>query len=198
MMRWHRRLYDWVLHWASTPSAGTALFLLALAESSFFPIPPDVLLAAVVMSDRRRTWRSVLLCTLGSVVGGALGYCIGWGFWEATKGFFFRFVPGFTPAVYARVAGLYEHYNFWVVFTAGFTPIPYKVFTIGAGVAIISFPTFLLASTISRGGRFLLVASLFHHYGPPIRGFVDRYLGWLTVAFVTLLVGGFAVLSYLG
>jgi membrane protein YqaA with SNARE-associated domain len=196
MMRWHRRLYDWVLHWAGTPSASTALFLLALAESSFFPVPPDLLLAAVVLSDRRRTWRSVLLCTLGSVVGGIIGYGIGWGFWEASQGFFYRYV--FSHAVYARVAGLYEQYNFWVVFAAGFTPIPYKVFTIAAGVAAISLPTFLLASTLSRGARFLLVASLFHHYGPPIKTFVDRYLGWLTVLFVALLLGGFWALSYIG
>jgi len=193
VLRWHRRLYDWVLHWASTPSAMTALFLLALAESSFFPIPPDVLLAAVVLSDRRRAWRAAALCTVGSVIGGALGYMIGLGFWDATQDFFYNHV--FSREAYEYVRGLYETWNFWVVFIAAFTPIPYKVFTIAGGVARISFPTFLIASAVGRGARFVLVTWLFHHYGPPIRGFVDRYLGWLTLLFVALLVGGFAALS---
>ena len=194
-MRWYRKLYDWVLHWAATPTAGAALFLLSLAESSFFPIPPDVLLIAIVMADRRRAWKAATICAAGSVLGGAIGYLIGWGFWEAAGSFFYRWVPGFTPEIYAHVAGLYESHNFWVVFTAGFTPIPYKVFTIGAGIAKISFPIFVFASAISRSARFFIVAALLHRYGPPVRGFIDRWLGWLMLAFVLLVVLGFLARS---
>jgi membrane protein YqaA with SNARE-associated domain len=195
--RWYRRLYDWVLEWASTPSASVALFLLAFAESSFFPIPPDVLLIGIVLADRNSAWRSAAITTTGSVLGGLLGYFIGWGFWGVTADFFYRWVPGFTPEIYARVAELYEQHNFWIVFTAGFTPIPYKVFTIGAGVAAISLPTFLVASALSRGARFLLVSALLHHFGAPIRKFIDRHLWWLTLLIAALLIGGFVVLSTL-
>ncbi len=192
---WYRRLYDWVLRWATTPSAGTALFVLAFAESSFFPIPPDVLLMAIVLADRERAWRSAWIATAGSVLGGLLGYLIGWGFWGAASDLFYRFVPGFTPETYARVSDLYERHNFWVVFTAGFTPIPYKVFTIAAGVARISVATFFIASAVSRGARFLLVAGLLYRFGPPIRRFIDRHLWWLSILFVALLIAGFAALS---
>lgn len=197
MMTWHRRLYDWVIQWAATPWAMTALFLLALAESSFFPVPPDVLLAAIIVADRRRAWQAIAVCSVGSVLGGALGYLIGLGFWEVVDTFFYRWIPGFTPEIYERVAGLYQEYGFVVVFTAGFTPIPYKVFTIAAGVAQISFPTFVLASFVGRTGRFLLVGALFYFFGPPIRSFVERYLGWVTLAFTVLLIGGFAALKLL-
>ncbi|MCZ6695179.1 MAG: DedA family protein [Acidobacteria bacterium] len=198
VIRWYRSLYDWTLRWASTRSAGIALFLLALAESSFFPIPPDVLLMAIVLADRHKAWRAAGIATAGSVIGGLIGYLIGWAFWSTMADLFYRWVPGFTPEVYARVAEHYEMHNFWVVFVAGFTPIPYKVITIGAGVAMISLPIFFVASALSRGARFLLVAGLLYHFGPPIRRFLDRHLWWLTLLFVALLIGGFVVLTSLG
>lgn len=198
VIRWYRSLYDWTLRWASTRSAGIALFLLALAESSFFPIPPDVLLMAIVLADRNKAWRAAGIATAGSVIGGLIGYLIGWAFWSTMADLFYRWVPGFTPEVYARVAEHYEMHNFWVVFVAGFTPIPYKVITIGAGVAMISLPIFFVASALSRGARFLLVAGLLYHFGPPIRRFLDRHLWWLTLLFVALLIGGFVVLTSLG
>ena len=198
VIRWYRSLYDWTLRWASTGSAGLALFLLALAESSFFPIPPDVLLIAIVLADRQKAWRAAGIATAGSVVGGLMGYLIGWAFWNSTAALFYRWVPGFTPEVYARVADLYETHNFWVVFAAGFTPIPYKVITIGAGVAMISLPIFFIASTLSRGARFLLVAGLLYRFGSPIRRFLDRHLWWLTLLFAALLIGGFVALTSLG
>ena len=130
----HRRIYDWTLAWAYRPSAAVALFLLSLAESSFFPVPPDVLLMPLVLGNRRKWFRYAFLCSLASVIGGVLGYCIGWGAWQAVDWIFFDYVPGFTPEVFATVRRQYERYNFWVVFTAGFTPIPFKVITITAGV----------------------------------------------------------------
>ncbi|MFQ5669909.1 MAG: YqaA family protein [Acidobacteriota bacterium] len=192
-----RRLYDWVLHWAATRHAVTALFLLALAEASFFPVPPDVLLLAVCLACPRHALRYAGICTGASVLGGVLGYVIGWGFWELSSAFFFAHVPGFTPGVFQKVADLYQRWDFWAVFAAGLTPIPYKVFTISAGVFSLNFPVFLLASLVSRGLRFGAEGFLILRFGAPVSDFIDRYFNWLSVAFAVLLVGGFAVVKYL-
>jgi membrane protein YqaA with SNARE-associated domain len=195
-MRLVRRLYDWVLHWAETPYGGPALFLLALVESSIFPVPPDVLLIALCIALPSRAWRFALLTSAGSVLGGLIGYGIGWGAWPFVDTFFFDYTPGFTPAVFERVQGLFAEYDFWVVFTAGFTPIPYKVITIGSGVFNINLPVFLVASVISRSLRFFLVAWLLHRYGSGMREFIDRYFNLLSIIFVLLLLGGFLLLKY--
>ena len=195
-MRLIRRLYDWVLHWAETPYGGPALFLLALVESSVFPIPPDVLLIALCIALPMRAWRFALLASAGSVLGGLIGYGIGWGAWSIVDTFFFAYIPGFTPAVFERVQGLFAAYDFWVVFTAGFTPIPYKVITIGSGVFNINLVVFTLASLISRSLRFFLIAWLLHHYGAGVRGFIDRYFNLLCLLFMLLLIGGFLLLKY--
>jgi membrane protein YqaA with SNARE-associated domain len=192
-----RKLYDWVLHWAETPYGGPALFLLALVESSVFPIPPDVLLIALCISLPTRAWRFALMASAGSVLGGLLGYGIGWGAWPLVNEFFFHYIPGFTPEVFSRVQELFAEYGFWVVFTAGFTPIPYKVITIGSGVFQIHLVVFLVASLVSRSLRFFLVAWLLHRYGPDMRDFIDRYFNLLSVLFVVLLLGGFVVLKFL-
>ena len=196
-MRLIRAIYDWVLHWAATPYATYALFLLALAEASFFPIPPDVLLLAICLSRPARSLRYAGICTLGSVLGGMAGYAIGWGLWELTSGFFFAYVPGFTPEVFERVAGLYQRWDFWAVFVAGLTPIPYKVFTIAGGVFGINFPVFVLASILSRALRFGIEGYLIMRFGPPIKGFIDRYFNWLSLAFAVLLIGGFLLVTYI-
>jgi len=195
-MRIFRRLYDWVLHWAETPYGALALFLLAVAESSVFPVPPDVLLIALSISLPHRAWYYATICSLGSVIGGVIGYLLGWGFWTLLADFFFTYVPGFTPQLFARVQALYAEHDFWVVFAAGFTPIPYKVITIAAGVFLINFPVFVLASVIGRSARFFLVAGLIRRYGPGIRSFVDRYFNLLSLLFLLLLIGGFLVLKY--
>ena len=195
-MRVFRRLYDWVLHWANTPYGAPALFLLALVESSVFPVPPDVLLIALSISLPHRAWYYATICSLGSVIGGVIGYLLGWGFWTLLADFFFTYVPGFTPQLFARVQALYAEHDFWVVFAAGFTPIPYKVITIAAGVFLINFPVFVLASLIGRSARFFLVAGLIRRYGPGIRSFVDRYFNLLSLLFLILLLGGFLVLKY--
>ena len=195
-MRMIRRLYDWVLHWAETPYGGPALFFLALIESSVFPVPPDVLLIALCIALPSRAWRFALLASAGSVLGGLLGYGIGWGAWPLVNSFFFDYIPGFTPHVFAKVQSLFEAYGFWVVFTAGFTPIPYKVITIGSGVFQINLVIFLIASLISRSLRFFLVAWLLHRYGPGMRDFIDRYFNLLSIVFLILLLGGFLLLKY--
>lgn len=194
---WIRRLYDWVLHWADTPHGTTALFVLSAAESSFFPIPPDPLLVALCLGAAKRSLRFAAVATVASVVGGIIGYGIGAGAWHLVDGLFFAWVPGVTPEAFERVQGLYERYDFWAVFMAGLTPIPYKVFTLSSGVFEINFGVFVVASILSRGLRFFAVAALIYRFGPPIARFIDRYFDLLAVAFAVLLVAGFVVVKML-
>jgi len=189
-----RRLYNWVLHWAETPYGVWALFLLAFAESSFFPIPPDVLLIALALSIPARSFWYASVCTLGSVLGGLAGYAIGFGFWAATKNLFIPYV--FSQATFDYVVELYKHHDFWIVFIAAFTPIPYKVITISAGVCSINLVMFIIASVVGRAGRFFLVAGMIRLFGPPIRRFIERYFDLVTIVFTVLLIGGFVVLRY--
>jgi len=188
-------LYHWILDWAGKPQAGVALFILAFAESSFFPIPPDVLLIAMVVAKNKKWIKYFAICLLGSVLGGMLGYAIGWGAWQAVSGWFFQYV--FSEAAFGKVQALYQEYDFWAVFAAGFTPVPYKVFTIAGGVAQINFGTFVLASCLSRGARFFLIALLLRLFGPSIQSFIERYFNLLAILFFVLLVGGFVLLKYL-
>lgn len=197
-----RKIYDWVLHWADTPWGLTALFILAFAESSFFPIPPDVLLIACCLGAPKRSFRFAAVCTVASVLGAIAGYAIGHYAWLESGGgftpfaeFFFRNV--FTIDAYHSVEAMYNQYDFWIVFTAGFTPIPYKLITITSGVFNIDFVMFLVASIIGRGGRFFLVAFLIWRFGPSIKGFIDKYFNLLAIAFTVLLVGGFVLLKYI-
>lgn len=191
-----RRLYDWVLHWARTPYGMPALFLLALAESSVFPIPPDPLLMALCLGAPSRSFRFAAVATLASVAGGIAGYALGAGAWSLVGDWFFTHVPGVTPDAFDRVGALYERWDFLAVFLAGLTPIPYKVFTLSAGVFGISFPVFVLASAISRGLRFFVEAALIYHFGAPIAAFIDRWFNWLAWAFGILVVLGFAVIEW--
>ena len=190
-----RKLYDWVMHWAETVYGTLALFILAFAESSFFPVPPDVLLIALAISKPKRSFYFALICSVGSVAGGIFGYYIGWGLWIFMQDIFFNYVPGFTHAGFERVKTLYDQYNFWVVFSAGFTPIPYKIITVSAGVFKINFLIFAVASVISRSARFFLVGSLIYIFGEKIKNFTDRYLNILSILFFILLVLGFLVLK---
>ncbi len=193
-MNWLRKLYDWVLTWAASPYAVPALFMLAFAESSFFPVPPDVLLIALAISVPERAFFFALICAVGSVLGGVGGYIIGYGFMEAVGDRIIHFY-GFAEQ-WARVGDMYNRYAGWAVGIAGFTPIPYKVFTIAAGAFKINFPIFLVASAISRSARFFLLALLIYHFGPPIRLFIDKYFNLLVIAFTVLLLGGFLLIKY--
>lgn len=193
-----RRLYDWVLHWADTPYAIPALFALSFAESSFFPIPPDVLLIALCIGEVNKSYRFATWCSIASVLGGIAGYGIGMYLWDidALRNFFYTWVPGVNEKNVASVSRLYEQYNFWVVFVAAFTPIPYKVITILAGVCGIHFGMFVLASAIGRSARFFLVAWLFRTYGPPIKDFIERRFALVTIAVTVVGVLGFVALKY--
>ncbi len=196
-MRFLRKLYDWVLHWAETPYGPLVLFFLALAESSFFPIPPDALLIALCLGAIKKSWRFALIASLASILGGIIGYLIGYAVWQPVSPFFFNYVPGFTEANFQKVMLHYQKSGFWYVFMAGFTPIPYKIFTISSGVFKLNFPMFVLASAISRSLRFFLVAGLFRKFGPSIKSFIDRYFNWLALLFFILIFGGFLVIKYM-
>jgi membrane protein YqaA with SNARE-associated domain len=191
-----RRLYDWVLHWAHTPYGMPALVLLTFAESSFFPIPPDPLLVALCIAAPRRSLVFAAAATAASVLGGMAGYWIGAGGWQLAQDFFFTYVPGVSPEAFGSVQALYDRWDFWAIFLAGLTPIPYKVFTLSAGVFRINFPIFIVASVLSRGLRFFVVAALIHRYGAPISDFIDRHFNRLTIAFGALIVLGFVVIEF--
>ncbi len=193
-MRPIRRMYDWVLSWAHTRYGTPALATLSFAESSVFPIPPDVLLIALCLGDRRKWVWFAAMCSLASLLGGLLGYLIGWGFWSVVDQWFYAYVPGFTPEAFEKVQGLYEKWDFWIVFIAAFTPIPYKVITITAGVFGINLAAFSVATAIGRSARFFLVAFLIYWFGEPITRFIDKWFNWLTLLFVALLIGGFLAL----
>lgn len=192
-----RRLYDWVLHWADTPYGSPALFGISVAESSFFPLPPDPLLLALSLGKPKRALRFAAMATIGSVVGGIIGYAIGATAWSAAGDWFFQYVPGVSQEAFDNVEGLFERWGFAFVFLAGLTPVPYKVFTLSSGVFGLSFPIFVLASILSRGLRFFAVAGLVYAFGPSIQGFIDKYFNQLAIVFSVLVVAGFAVIELL-
>jgi membrane protein YqaA with SNARE-associated domain len=194
-MRWLRQLYDWTMKWADTPQSLWALFLIAFAESSVFPIPPDVLLIAIVASNTGRWLSAAAICTLGSVFGAMLGYAIGWGF-MATLG---QAIVDFYQAqhYWDRVVGLYQgEWGVWFLAAAAFTPIPYKVATIAAGATLMPFVPFVLVSMLGRAGRFFLVAALLRVFGGAVRSTIERNFDLAAALFMVLLVGGFVVLKY--
>lgn len=195
MLKIIRKTYDWVLHWAETPYGPWVLFILAFCESSFFPIPPDVLLIALAISIPSKSFIYALICSLGSVLGGAFGYYIGIELMD-TIGKPILEIYGVMDK-YEYIGELYNQYNAWAVGIAGFTPIPYKVFTIAAGAFKIDFFVFILASFISRSARFFIVSALIFKFGSPIKSFIDKYFNLLSILFVILLILGFIALKYI-
>jgi membrane protein YqaA with SNARE-associated domain len=183
------RLFHWVQGLAQSPNAGTALFFLAFAESSFFPIPPDVLLIPLCLGDPSRALWFALVCSLGSVLGGAAGYGIGF---YGGRPLLHRF---FAPEKLLAVERYFERYNAWAIGIAGLTPLPYKLFTLSGGAFAINFRVFLVASVLSRSLRFFAVAGLIYWFGEPIGAFIEKYFELLSVAFVVLLVGSFWIVG---
>ncbi|MFI3278249.1 MAG: YqaA family protein [Rikenellaceae bacterium] len=201
-MNFIKKIYEWTLGWSNSKWGWLALFVLAFAESSFFPIPPDVLLIALCLGAPALSFRFATISTIGSICGAIAGYTIGYFLWQNSAGeytalanFFFNHV--FSVDAFTRVEALYNQYNFWIVFTAGFTPIPYKVITISAGLFNIDFVMFIIASIVSRGARFFLVGTLIWRYGAPIKGFIDKYFNLLALLFTALLIGSFVLIKYL-
>ncbi len=193
-MRFLRKLYDWVLGWAYSPYSTPALFLLAFSESSFFPVPPDVLLIPLGLSKPKKSFYYATVSSIGSILGGAFGYLIGL-FLMNSVGIPILKAYGLMEK-YQYVSQLYNQYNALAVSVAGFTPLPYKLFTIAAGACRINFPVFIIASALSRSARFFLVSALVYAFGERARAFIDRYFNWLALAFGILLVGGFLVIKF--
>jgi membrane protein YqaA with SNARE-associated domain len=191
--RWLRQLYDWTLHWAEAPQAMSALFVIALAESSVFPIPPDVLLIAIVAA-RPDTWLlAASLCTAGSVAGAIVGYAIGSVFMAAVGQPIVNFYG--AQAHWDEVVRLYTgEWGVWFLAAAAFTPIPYKVATIAAGATAMPFAPFVLVSLVGRAGRFFLVSAILRVFGAPVRRTLEKHFDLAALIFLVLLVGGFVAL----
>jgi membrane protein YqaA with SNARE-associated domain len=190
-----RRLYDWTMALAARPRAEWALAGVAFAESSFFPIPPDILLIPMVLARRAKAWRYAAIATASSVIGGLAGYLIGAFLFEEIGRPLLEFY-GYT-ARFQEFANTYNEWGAWIVFAAGLTPFPYKVITIASGATGLDILVFMVASVAARGGRFFVVAALLYWIGPPVRAFIERRLGLVFTVFVVLLVGGFVVARYL-
>ena len=188
------RLYKWTMGLAAQPGALWALALVAFAESSFFPIPPDVLLIPMVLAARARAWVVAGVCTAASVAGGIAGYGIGFFLYDTVgRPLVDLFGGGHAFELFREN---YNEWGLWIVFTAGLTPLPYKVFTILSGVTQLDIGLFTLGSGISRGLRFFLEALLLWYVGEPIRAFVEGNLMVVTTVFLVLLIGSFLALRY--
>ncbi|MEN8198570.1 MAG: DedA family protein [Thermodesulfobacteriota bacterium] len=214
-----RRLYDWILHWADSKYGLPALMVLSFAESSFFPIPPDILLIALVLGATSRWYKYAFWCTVASVLGGFAGYGIGVFAWDTMGRWIVENVahvslvevggrmdialPHYLVSSMGPSLGgeylfqVYDHWNAWIVFVFGLTPLPYKLVTITAGVARVNLPIFLVASVAARGLRFFVVAWFLHKWGEPAKRFLDRYFNLLCIIFILLLIGGFALVKLL-
>lgn len=192
-MKLLKSLYNWVLHWAHTRYATAALFGISFAESSFFPVPPDVLQIALSISRPKRSFFYAAVSSVASVLGGIAGYAIG---------VYLMSLIGWPILHFYRLEEQYEHvkilfqkYDAWAIAIAGFTPIPYKLFTIASGAFSIHFGVFVIASLFSRSARFFLVGLLIYFFGESIKGFIDKYFNLLTLLFFVLLILGFYLIN---
>jgi len=190
-----RRLYDWSLNLAAHKHARWYLAGVSFAESSFFPVPPDIMLIPMAIANRSKAFGHALVCTIASVLGGLAGYAIGALFFDLIAEPVLNFY-GYSHK-FEAFSDLYRQYGAWIVVAGGFTPIPYKVITIASGVVTMNPLVFIAASFASRGARFFLIATLLYWFGPPIKIFIERYLPWLAIFAFLLLIMGFVVIGYL-
>ena len=192
------KLYDWILSFSKSPYSLITLFILALSEAIFFPIPPDLLLITLVLGSRNDAVKYATYCTLGSIIGGCLGYLIGYYLWwdgasfTPIANYFFTNIPFFTMDIFLTIKNMFDEHGFLIIFTAGFTPIPYKIFSISAGINNISFTTFIFASIISRSLRFFIIALLLHKFGNKIEHLIKNNFNILSIL-ITL----FAIFIYI-
>lgn len=190
-----RALYNWTLRLADHPRAVPALGVVSFVESSFFPIPPDVLMIPMIIARPSRAWLIATVALVTSVLGGLFGYFIGAVLWD-TVGQPILEVYGKADAA-GVFAERFNQYGAWAVLIAGVTPFPFKVITITSGWTGLSLPVFIISSILARGLRFFVVAALLWKFGPPIRDFIERQLGLMFTLFTVLLVGGFVLVKYL-
>ena len=198
-----KKLYNWVLNLSNNKNSSYSISVLSLSESFFFPIPPDVLLIPLCLGNRHKALYFAFLCSISSIIGGVIGYIIGKSLWwdvpgieySALANLFFDYVPGFTNDSFRDIKSLYDTWDFWIVFTAGFTPIPFKLITISSGTFNINFTMFVIASIISRSARFFLLAILIRIFGERIRSFIEKYFNLLAILFTVFLIGGFLIIK---
>ncbi len=190
-----RRIYDWMMRKAADERAPAALFGVAFIESSVFPIPPDVMLVPMVLANRRKAWWYATLATIGSVLGGLLGYAIGYYLFDSVGQPILKFYG--KAESFQTFVSWFNEWGVWILIIKGMTPLPYKILTIAAGVASMNIFSFVVASIIARAMRFYLVAGLLYFFGEPIREFIEKRLTLITTLFVVLLVGGFVAVRYL-
>lgn len=190
-----KRIYQWMVDSAAKSNAIWILAAISFIESSFFPIPPDIMLIPMVIAAPARAWRIAFVATLASVIGGYLGYAIGfWGYDLIARPLleFYGYLAKFET-----FKQYYNEYGAWIVFAAGITPFPYKVITIASGAVGLNLFVFGVASIFARGLRFFIIAGLLHHFGAPIKNFIEKHFGLLSILFLILLIGGFYLLKYL-
>jgi membrane protein YqaA with SNARE-associated domain len=190
-----RRLYDWVIRLSEHRHALWALAGVSFVESSFFPIPPDIMLIPMIVAQRAKAWLIAGVCTIASVAGGFLGYAIGYFFFETFGQWLIDFYG--LQGGFAQFQKQFNEWGLWIILIKGMTPIPYKLVTIASGAAHFDLLTFGAASLLTRGVRFYLVAALLYVFGEPIRTFIEKHLTLVTTAFVLLIVGGFVAIRYL-
>lgn len=225
-LMWLRRLYDWVLSWAESKFGALALFLIAFAESSFFPIPPDILLIALSLGKRKKAFIFAAICTAGSVFGAILGWYLGMALFEPVNAIMAMIVKNWHGvmhegaevvriagaefykyadpelasqygSIFLKVKSAYDENAFMAIFTAAFTPIPFKVFTIAGGYVQVNLGILVLGSIVGRAGRFFLVSGLLYFFGQPVKRFIDKYFDLLAILFTVLLIGGFLIIDKL-
>lgn len=189
------KLYYWIMSFAGHRHAIWVLALVSFAESSFFPLPPDPLYMAMILGNREKTWYLATICTLSSVIGGLLGYYIGYALFE-TFGAWIVDTYGLQES-FIQLQHSFQKWGFWIVALKGLTPIPYKIVTITSGVAELNLGTFVIASIVARGFRFFSLAILLWHFGPNIKNYIEKNLTLVTILGVSVLVLGFLVIKYL-
>lgn len=189
------KIYDWIIRLSGNRNALMWLFIISFVESSFFPIPPDIMLIPMILATPKEAWKIAGVCTIASVIGAYLGYIIGVYFFQLIAEPLLNFY-GYLDK-FNEFKNLYEEYGAWIVFGAGITPFPYKIITIASGVVHLNLVVFTIASVIARGLRFFLIAWLLKTYGAKMRFFIEKNLGWLSVLFLVLLFGGFILIKFL-
>ena len=194
-MKIFRQFYDWTLNKANHPKAGWFLSVISFAESSFFPIPPDIILIPMILAKRAKAWLYALICTASSVAGGILGYVIGFFFYNSVGAFIVNYYS--LQNQFSKLSLYYEDYGILIVFLGGFTPFPFKIITIASGFFGLNIFLFVLIAFLARGLRFFLVATLLRIFGNLIKKTIDKYFNILTLLFFILFIGGFLVIKYL-
>ena len=188
-----RRIYDKTIHLSGSANALYWLAAFSFIESSFFPIPPDIMLIPMILATPKQAWKIAGVCTVASVIGAYLGYIIGFYFFQLIAEPLLNFY-GYLEK-FNKFKQLYTEYGAWIVFGAGITPFPYKIITIASGVVHLNLVVFTLASVVARGLRFFVIAWLLKAYGEKMRLFIEKNLGWLSILFLILLIGGFALIK---